>query len=128
MDLFFDGNASSKKEETYTIDEALARVFSTSAFHGVLNLSVRGKVVCKVLCDARGAAVYAFRTLSGPFTVAEAVYGPARIKLQNRCFYEGPPEPLPGSFELPEESRRKISVTFGPAPSVQEDDDEFEFI
>ncbi len=127
MDLFFDSCAS-KKEDSYSIDEALKRVFSTSSFHGTLNLSARGKVVCKILCDGRGAAVYAFKTLSGPFAVAEALYGPARAQLANCCFYEGPPEPLPGSFELPEESRRKITVTFGPPPPEDDEMDEFEFI
>ncbi len=121
MDLFF--NNTTKTSPTYTINEALKHVFSTSRFYGTLNMSVRGKVVCKVVCDARGAGVYQFKTITGPFAVAEAVYGPARAQLDN-C-YEGPPEPLPGSFELPEESRRKISITFGPPPV---EDDDFEFI
>lgn len=123
MDLFF--NHTAKTSPTYTINEALEHVFSTSRFYGTLNMSVRGKVVCKVVCDARGAGVYQFKTLSGPFAVAEAVYGPARAQLDNT--YEGPPEPLPGSFELPEESRRKISITFEPPP-VEDNDDDFEFI
>ena len=129
MDLFFDC-VSKKDEPSYTIEEALEHVFSTPAFHGVLNMTVRGKVMCKVVCDARGAAVYHFRTLSGPFAVAEALYAPARTKLHGRCFYDGPPEPLPGSFELPEESRRKIVITFGPAPVApsEQDDDDFEFL
>ena len=125
MDLFF--NTTKKEERTYTIGKALEHVFSTSRFYGILNMSIRGKVVCTVLCDARGAGVYQFKTLSGPFAVAEAVYGPARDQLNNT--YEGPPEPLPGSFELPEENRRKILITFGrPADADADADDDFEFI
>lgn len=121
MDLFFN---TTKTSRTYTIDEALKHVFSSYRFYGVLSISVRGKVVCKVLCDARGAGVYIFKTVSGPFAVAEAVYGPARAQLEN-C-YEGPPEPLPGSFELPEESRKKITITIVLSPA--DPDDDFEFI
>jgi hypothetical protein len=126
MDLFFDC-VPKKENKTYTVGEALKHIFSTPGFFRTMNLSVRGKVLCKVLCDGRGAATYSFKTLSGPFAVAESVYGPARILLDQRCFYEGPPKPLPGSFELPEESRCKIVVTFGPAP-VESDENDFEFI
>ncbi len=127
MDLFFDDSVQKK---SYTIEEALKHIFSSYSLYSTLNLSVRGKVVCKVLCDTRAAATFKFETLSGPFAVAEALYSPARAQLKDSgCFYEGPPEPLPGSFELPEESRRKIVVTFGPAPTHSDsDDDNFEFL
>jgi len=128
MDLFFNNCTKKEEERAYTINDALNHVFSTAAFHGVLNMSVRGKVVCKVSCDARGAATYKFKTISGPFAVAEALYEPARVKLANRCLYEGPPEPLPGSFELTDERRKKLTITFGPPPNDSDMNDDFNFI
>lgn len=128
MDLFFDC-VKPKKVDKVTIDEAIGQVFSTSSILAVLDLYVHDKVVARIECDARGAAVYKFKTLSGPHVIAETFYRPARAQLENRCTYEGPPESPLSQYVPPKESIRVVVNVLSKfeLPRADEDEDGYDY-
>jgi hypothetical protein len=93
MDLFFSNCVPKAKEQkTYSVAEALQHIFSTSSLHGDVELVVNGKAFAKINVDARGAATYRFKTVSGIAVVAEVFYAQARRKLVgSSCEFIGPP-------------------------------------
>jgi hypothetical protein len=97
MDLFFDSCVSRSVKKAsddafYNVTDALQHIFSTSAFVGDLELILHGKTLARINADARGAATYRFRTVSGIGVVAEIFYAQARRELaKGSCSFVGPP-------------------------------------